>query len=103
MRRQFLSLQKRRSIRLRPLQAAWLSEYDPVRLAGDPGHGSRFCGVHKMRFMVEVSMPLEDEAAELQLPLLEAVDRPAQIALVELERPRPGHRLDLSLPGAQPL
>jgi hypothetical protein len=41
-------------------------------------------------------MPREDEAAELELLLLEAVDRPTQVALVKLEAPVPGHRLDLS-------
>jgi hypothetical protein len=48
-------------------------------------------------------MPLEDQAAELELLLLEAVDRPAQVSLVEFEGPGPGHRLDLSPPGAQSL
>src|ERR1700680_2683176 len=48
-------------------------------------------------------MPLEDPAAELELVLLEAVDRPAQVALVEFEGPGPGDRLDFPPPGAQSL
>jgi hypothetical protein len=43
-------------------------------------------------------MPREDEAAKLELLLLEAVDRPTQVALVKLEAPVPGHRIDLPLP-----
>jgi hypothetical protein len=44
-------------------------------------------------------MPREDEAAKLELLLLEAVDRPTQVALVKLEAPVPGHRLDLPVVG----
>src|SRR5665213_2683744 len=49
------------------------------------------------------SMPLEDEAAELELLSLEAVDPATQVALVEFEDSVCRHRLDLRLPGAQPL
>jgi len=62
-----------------------------------------FCGITRSCLWLKSSMPLEDEAAELELLSLEAVDRATQVVLVEFEGSFCRHRLDLRLPSAQPL